>query len=269
MTQNRRQPLFRRDFRRQAELLSPCRAHSGRNLHHRHRVRIVQRFEYLVRIVALTKRRHRAMRDALAAQRAIRRLNLASVGDVDGRAAARAHHVPHAEILHLVADLNAAHALDALRVVADQRKIHVPTACLRLFAVRIADAAHVVGQLLKRTVAAPHADRAAAVMLGENQLHIRPTRLTHAGRVGMDDHALRHRIVAGGQQALMPVHLHQTHAARRDFVDILQIAQPRNAHADRRRRVHDGGVFFYAHAHAVDCHVYHIAALPPLKMPYP
>lgn len=59
MTQNRRQPLFRRDFRRQAELLAPCRAHGGRNLHHRHRVRIVQRFEYLVRIVALTKRRHR------------------------------------------------------------------------------------------------------------------------------------------------------------------------------------------------------------------
>ena len=60
------------------------------------------------------------MRDALATDGAVGFLDAPVVGYVDVRTGTRAFHVPDVHILHLVANLHAAHALDALGHVADQ-----------------------------------------------------------------------------------------------------------------------------------------------------
>ena len=76
------------------------------------------------------------MRDALAARDAI--------GLADRRAPAGAHggmrgavgQIPNTETLHALAHLDAAHALDALVVVADDGEIEVPALARQVLLVR-------------------------------------------------------------------------------------------------------------------------------------
>ena len=51
---------------------------------------------------------------------------------IHGRSGAGSFHIPDSQSLNLVADLHAAHALDALRGIADQREVLVPRLVFRL-----------------------------------------------------------------------------------------------------------------------------------------
>ena len=121
---------------RNAELLAPGATHGRRDLHQHDLVGIGDGIEHGLGIVALAQCTRRAMRDALAARDAI--------GLADRRAPAGAHggmrgavgQIPNAEPLHALAHLDAAHALDALVVVADDGEIEVPALARQVLLVR-------------------------------------------------------------------------------------------------------------------------------------
>ena len=66
------------------------------------------------------------MGDALAAENTVRIGDFAVAFDIDSGSGTGAGHVPDAKSLHLVTDLDAAHAFDALFRVADEREALVP-----------------------------------------------------------------------------------------------------------------------------------------------
>ena len=130
---------------RNAELLAPSASHGRRDLHQDDLVGIGDGIEHGLGVVALAQRARRAMRDALAARHAI--------GLADRRASAGAHggvrgavgQIPNAEPLHALAHLDAAHALNALVVVADDGEIEVPALACQMLLVRQIEDAQVVG----------------------------------------------------------------------------------------------------------------------------
>ena len=80
----------------------------------------------------------------------------------------------------------------------------------------------VVGQLLQVAVAAADAGGAAGSRCWERiSSQVGPAGLPDPGGVGVDLHALGHRVVAGGDQALDALHLHHADAAGADLVDVL------------------------------------------------
>ena len=121
---------------RNAELLAPGATHGRRDLHQHDLVGIGYGVEHGLGIVTLAQCARRAMCDALAARDAI--------GLADRRAPAGAHggmrgavgQIPNAETLHALAHLDAAHALDALVVVADDGEIEVPALARQVLLVR-------------------------------------------------------------------------------------------------------------------------------------
>lgn len=80
----------------------------------------------LLRVIPLVQRAHRAVGDALAAQRAVRFADGAVAGNVDGGTGAGALQIPDVQALDLITDLHAAHALDALGRIPDQGEILIP-----------------------------------------------------------------------------------------------------------------------------------------------
>ena len=67
---------------------------------------------------------------------------------IHGRSGAGSLHIPDAKPLDLVADLHAAHALDALRGIADQREILIPRLIFRFLPERNVQNVQVAGNLL-------------------------------------------------------------------------------------------------------------------------
>ena len=125
-------------------------------------------------------------------------------------------------VLHLITDLYAAHALDALVVVPDQREVQRAAVLLRkLLLKRNAQDVEVIRDLLQLTVSGAHTDRTVRIMLAEDQLHIRAPRETCLPGVRIDDHALGHGVVAGGHQTVIALDLDDTDSACRNFIDIL------------------------------------------------
>ena len=70
------------------------------------------------------------MGDALAAENTVRIGDFAVAFDIDGGPGTGAGHIPDAKSLHPVADLDTAHALDALFGIADQWEVLVPRCML-------------------------------------------------------------------------------------------------------------------------------------------
>ena len=264
------QTAGRRLFAGQAQFLAPCRAHGGSDLHDGHLVGIVERAaqaQQAMTVVALAQRAHRAVSDALAAQRAVGFGDVLVVGDAHRGPGTGLGHVPDVQALHLVADLDAAHALDALGGIADQREAGRPGVGGQIFGIFGGDDAQIVGDLLQRAVAAAHARCAQAVVLGQDQLHVGAARLAHAGRVGIDVHALLHHVVTGGDELVDALDLHHADTAGADFVDLLEVAEVRDRHVRQFRGAENGGAFLDLERLAVDLDVYHFVSLPPLKMP--
>ena len=203
---------------RNTELLAPGATHGRRNLHQHDLVGISESIEHGLGVVALAQCARRAMRNALAARDAI--------GLADRRAPAGTHggmrgavgQVPNPQALHALAHLDAAHALNALVVFADDGKIEVPALARQMPLIRQIENAQVVGDGLQVAVAAAHAARALRIVLGQQQLHVGATGLAGLGAVGVDHHAVEHVVVAGGNQLVAALNLDHAHAAAADLV---------------------------------------------------
>ena len=207
------------------------------------------------------------MGDALAAQGApgLGDGQVVAYDDLRGRPHPR--EVPHRAVLHLLADGHAAHALDALAAVALQREIGVPRRRLgqRARGVCQVEGARKVAQGAGVLAHAGGAERAVIIHDG---LQIRPSGHCYLRRVGAHHHALAHGGVAGGRKPLA-FHVHQTHAARADAVQVLQVAQRGDLHAGRRGRFQHRGALGGFHGATVQRNGYHASSPLPVSAPMP
>ena len=254
-------------LRRKSGLLSPGSADSRRHLDHYGLLLICQGIPHLLCVVPLTQGSHRAVGDALSAQGAGSILDIHVPRHIDCGPRAGSLHIPDRQLLHLVADLDTAHAFDTLCRIADQREVHVPLSPVYLLPVGKIDNIQIIGHLLQAAVAAAGTGDALAVVLGEDQLHIGPPVLAHFRAVGKDDHALFRHIVAGCDQALLSLQFHHTDAAGRDLIDPFQKTEAGDGNAVLSCRFHDRCIFFYGNTLSVNRQIYHILSRPPLNIP--
>ena len=153
---------------RHAEGFAPCCTHCRSDLNDRDPALSAKSGIRFGCVVALAQSAGGAVGDALAAQRTVRLLDKAVFGNINGRARAGTTDVPDGERLHLVAYLNAAHALYALVDVAIEGERCRPEA---LFAdrevalVRNGQHAEIVRDLLKLARTGADTGRALIVML--------------------------------------------------------------------------------------------------------
>ena len=259
----------RRLLAREAEGLAPGRTHGGSNLDDDDLVGVGEGVENALGVVALAKGTCRAVGDALAAEGA--------AGLIDGNAALHAHarvaravgEVPHARGLDLLAHLDAAQTVDALVVVADERIVLVPGLMGQVLLVGQGRYAEVVGNGLQRAVARTDAARALRVVTREQELHVDLPRETDLGAVCADDHAVEHRVVAGGDELVDALDLNDAGTAGTNLVEILEIAERRNLDVGPGGRIENRGVLGNADGTTVDSDVYHCSILPPRKAPKP
>ena len=173
-------------------------------------------------VIPLTQCRSRAVGDALTAECALAGLEIIGILHIDRTLGTGVDDIPDMAVLHLITDLHAAHALDALVVIPDQREVQRTAMLLRqLLLKRDAQDVEVIRHLLQLTVSGAHTDRTVRIMLAEDQLHIRTSRKTCLPGVRIDDHALGHGVVAGGHQTLITLDLDDADSACRNFIDIL------------------------------------------------
>ena len=270
LAQRRRHALRRCKRAVQPKLLRPCRTHGGRDLHHRHNARIVDRVIDPARIIALAQRRRWAVGDALAAVSAFRILNAAVIRRIHHHARTGAEQIPYLHRLHLVAHLDAAQALHAFVVFADERRGVVHSLAPQLFGKMRPAHIKVGRKRLERAVAAARTVGAGGIMVREDQPQIHAARLARLGAVGENDHTVRHHIVAGGNQAFHALHLHAAEAAGCDLVEILQVAQRGDMDIEPARRFEDRGILRHSNAFMIDGQrniLYHFPFLPPRNTP--
>ena len=162
---------------------------------------------------------HGTVDHALAAEGAVGLPQGAVLPHPDGGVGAGTHQVPYVHPLDLIADLDAAHTADAAVLDPHHGVAEIRGDIPQVLDVVLPQQVIVVGQLLKTAVAAAGTLGAADLMLAQQQPQVHPAGLPHTGRVGMDHHALGHHVVAGGDQALLPLHFHDAQAAGTD-VDV-------------------------------------------------
>ena len=247
--------------------LCPGHPHGGGHLDHGGDLRVRQGLQHPAGIVPDGEGPGGAVGDALAAEGAVRVLQVAAVADGHGGPGAGADLVPDMHLLDLVADLDAAHALDTFAGLPDHGGVQADGGALQLDGVGLVVDVQVVGELLELAVAAADADGAVGVVLGEDETQVGPPGLAHLGGVAADDHALRHPGVAGGLQALGALHLHHAHAAGGDLVDILQVAEVGDGDVGGLGRLQDGGPLRDPELSSVQFDGHHFSSLPPLKFP--
>ena len=238
-----------------------------RQLHDSNPVWVLQGVEDGARVVPLDEACGGTVGNALAAVGALRLGDVAVAGDVDGRPGAGSGDVPDVHILDTVADLDAAHTLDALVFVPDQGRVIAPAFAAQLCFVGGVDQVMVVGQLLQGAVSAANAQSAAGVVLGENEPQVCPSSGPDLRTVGVDDHTVLHQIFTCRDEPHVADNLDSADAARADLVDVLEIAEGWNlnfCHAgsfQNRRILRDLDHF------VVNRYRYHALFRPPLKLP--
>ena len=265
--QGRHHPLRRGVLGVQVEEFRPGRPNGGGHLHHGDALGIGQSVKHLAGVVVLLQTAHGTVGDALTAERAVALAQRAGTGHAYGGVGAGAHQVPDAHGLHLVADLDAAHALDAAVLQPDDGVGEVVGDVPKILDVVLAQQVVVIGELLELAVAAAGALGTADVVLGQQQPQVYAPRLADAGGVGVDHHAPGHHVVAGGDQTGLPLHLHGADAAGADLIDALEIAQSGDLDMDAAGRLQNGGVLRHRDGMAIDGQRYHLTFLPPLKIP--
>ena len=253
----------------QAEALAPGGADSRRDLHHADLFRIVERRKNLVGIVTGAQRAHGTVGDALAAIGTAGILQLQPVAHAHTGMGAGAGHVPDVHVLDLIAERNAAHAIDALGRFTDQNVLVVPGAEHGLLREGQIQHVHFPGQRLQRAVAAAGAAGAVGVVAGEDQLDVQPPCSAHAGRIGTDHHALFTGGVAGSHQQIVALYLYHAHPAGADLIHILQIAQRGDPQTQLAGSGKDRRSLFNRDDPSVDGQGYHASFLPPRNAPYP
>ena len=208
-----------------------------------------------------------AVDHALAAEGAVGLPQGAVLPHADGGVGTGTHQVPYVHPLHLIADLDTAHTADAAVLDPHHGIAEIRGDIPQVLDVVLPQQVIVVGQLLKTAVAAAGTLGAADLMLAQQQPQVHPAGLPHTGRVGMDHHALGHHVVAGGDQALLTLHLHDAQAAGTDFVDLLEIAHGGDLDACSAGGLQNGGTLRHGNGPIVDGQCYHFSFRPPLKIP--
>ena len=114
------------------------------------------------------------MRDALAAEGAVRLPHRTLMGDCDRRMRAGADHIPDIQRLDLIADRHAAIAADALTLVADDRDTLIPV-ILRILVLIIHDIVYSQRRdgILQLAGSVPLTGGTVNPVLGEQQFQIR------------------------------------------------------------------------------------------------
>ena len=252
---------------RQSEGLGPGGTDGRRHLDHGDLLGIGQSLIDQGGVVPLLETAHGAVGDALTAEGAVGLAQGPGPVHADGGAGAGAHHVPHAHALDLVADLDAAHALDALVLHPDHGIGVVVGGLAQIVDIAAGGQVIVVAELLELAVSAAGAGGALDVVLAQQQLQVDPAGLTDPGRVGVDHHAVPDHVVAGGDETGLALHLHHADAAGADLVDVLQVAQGGDVDAGLPGRLQNGVIGRYRDGFVVDGQRYHFVDLPPLKMP--
>ena len=259
--------LRRGELRRQMVVLCPGHPDGGGHLHHGDLIGVGQSIEHLAGVIVLLQATHGTVGHALAAEGAVGLPQGAVLPHADGGVGAGTHQVPYVHPLHLIADLDAAHTADAAVLDPHHGVAEIRGDIPQILDVVLPQQIIIVGQLLKTAVSAAGTLGAADLMLAQKQPKIHPAGLPHTGRVGMDHHALGHHVVAGGDQALLTLHLHDAQAAGTDFVDLLEIAHGGDLDACGAGGLQNGGTLRHGNGPIVDGQCYHFSFRPPLKIP--
>ena len=217
---------------RHAELLAQRRAHGRSGLHDHELLRIVQGVPYLGGVVLLGQSAAGANVNALAAVDAAGSAQRVIPGGGDNAVEAAMHHAYRADVLHLVADGDAAAAQYALGGVAYQRGRGIVDLVVGagagegFFVVNAVFKAH----RLQLAGGGAHAREALAVVVAQQQLQVHLARGAHGGGIGLDLHVRGHGQHARGLERARSG-INHAHAAGADFVYVLKIAQRRYADA--------------------------------------
>ena len=133
--------------------------------------------------------------------------------------------------------------------------------------VRNTQNAHIVCDLLQLAGARADTGRALVVVLREDKLHVGAPGFERTRRIGADDHAFAHDIVARGNQLAFALYLNTADAAGGNLVQLLQIAQAWDFDIDRSSGIQNGGALGYGYRNRIDRQIYHLEERPPLKIP--
>ena len=254
-------------FLGQAQMLGPGGTDGRSHLHDGGQLRILHAGVDTLQIVTGAQRTHGTMGDTLAAEGAVRLPQGSVERNAHGGAAAGAHHVPDMHALDLVTDLDAAHALDALALVADQVVGDIPGLVGDVLGIGIIDQVIVPGQLLEGAVAVTDAQRAVGIVLGQNEAQIDAAGALDPVGGSMDHHTIPHSGGTGGNQSFQTFHFHHADPAGGDLIDLLQIAEGGDLDADGLGSIEDRGLSVNCDLQAVDRQSYHFSFRPPLKLP--
>ena len=251
----------------QAELLSPGHPHRRGYLDYRGDLRIRQGVQHILCVVPLTKGTCGTVGDALSAESAVRLPDLPVVADVDGNTGTSSRYIPDIQPLDLVADLNAAHALDALALLADQRSGTIPETLADVHGIGNIEEICLHSHFLQGAIAIAHAEGALTVVLGENQTQVGAPGRADLRAVGIYHHALLNGVVTGGDQSINPFYLHHTYPAGADLIQAFPVAQTGDGRTGQLGSFQEGSIFRYLQRLSINGQSYHFSCLPPLNAP--
>ena len=261
----RRVDLARGELARlQAERLANGDAHGRGDLHEAGLLRIAQRGPDLRGLVVLVDSAHGAVRGALAALDAGRLHERHAGGGLHHGLLAAADELERPHVLHLLAHLGAAAALDALvGIENDRRRGPVGLVVDDLLRERIVADAEVGRDVLQLAAARARALEAVVRVVGEDELEHCAANLHDVGIVRKDLHAGRDLCAAGAQQLGAGHELAGLRAARNELADdadaaaragleVRMVAERGDLDVSRARRVEDRSALRHLHGLAVD-----------------
>ena len=206
------------------------------------------------------------MSDALAAERASSGVDVQALFHEDVHVGAGSRMLPNRAVLHLCALGHAAHALDALGRIANQRERLVPRRLLGQEEIGICNI-ELACKAAKGAGLLAHAGAALVPMRLHESLHVGATRLYHARRARLDDHAFAHNRIARGDK--FAVALDEADTTRRDVVDPLHPAQGGNVDPGLAASAKQGHAFLDLNFLPIDRQVYHASSPLPVSAPIP
>ena len=209
------------------------------------------------------------MSDALTAESTICLGELAVETHTHSSARSTALDVPDSKGLDLVADLNAAHALDALALLADEVAVAGPLVLPDVLFIRFIYDVEFGSHILQMAVAGTYTSGTFPVMLRKDELHVGLAGCPDSLGIRVDDHAFCDFFGAGRDETLKVLHLYHTDAAGRDLVDVLQVAESRDLDSYGCCGFQYGEAFRDERFPSVYSQFYHFVSLPPLKLPKP